>query len=382
MVRDKGVQELDKEEEGGRSTVPMPALKSSLGVAKYIRQSANKAENVQQPQHGQVDATLHNETRSVLSAKSMFENNNNVSKIEQPQNQMPPAPAVSKSNQDCKLTKSAQQTDKSPTFESRSVLATKCIFENSTSKKEQAKQTMLKQVVPKINGHFQQTKFENRTDVIAEKCAVENTREVPPVSPKLAASSSSVPDSPETMSRFLSLVERMSEDKERRTGSGRLDMTELEAALTNFQSGSAGSNGHAGKGSGNAGAGSPPPPLPLSSPPRSSGQQRQDVGEEAAGQHKRSHDTNAKSSFLNTTLSHTTSATTTTATAANKAADHFSGEKSSLLGELRARLQGEEADPGTSGRRELGGAVTQEQAVSKLVYNHYRGMLNSYRNNK
>ena len=241
---------------------------------------------------------------------------------------------------------------------------------------------MLKQVVPKINGNFQQTKFENKTDVIAEKCAVENTREVPPVSPKLAAtSSSSVPDSPETMSRFLSLVERMSEDKERRTGSGRLDMTELEAALTNFQSGSAGSPG-----SGLTGqpghASSPPPPLPLSSPPRSSGQQRQDVGEEAAGQHKRSHDTNAKSSFLNTTLSHTTSATTTTATAANKAADHFTGEKSSLLGELRARLQGEEADAGTSGRRELGGAVTQEQAVSKLVYNHYRGMLNSYRNNK
>ena len=70
---------------------------------------------------------------------------------------------------------------------------------------------------------------------------------------------------------------------------------------------------------------------------------------------------------------------------ANKAADQlvsFSSEKSSLLGELRARLQGEEADTGTSGRRELGGAVTQEQAVSKLVYNHYRGMLNSYRNNK
>merc|ERR1719410_1042251 len=192
------------------------------------------------------------------------------------------------------------------------------------------------------------------------------------------------------MSRFLSLVERMSEDKERRTGSGRLDMTELEAALTNFQSGSAGSpgsglTGHTGKVYVHVGTGSPPPPpLPLSSPPRSSGQLRQDVGEEAPGQHKPSHDTNAKSSFLNTTLSHTTS-TTTPATAANKADDQlvsFSSEKSSLLGELRARLQGEEADTGTSGRRELGGAVTQEQAVSKLVYNHYRGMLNSYRNNK
>merc|ERR1719410_5948 len=304
VVRDKGVQEQDKEEEGGRSNVPVPALKSSLGVAKYIRQSANKAENVQQPQPGQVDATLHNETRSVLSAKSMFENNN-VSKIEQSKNQMPPAPAVSKSNQDCNLTKSPQQTDSGPKFESRSVLATKSIFENNTSKKEQAKQIMLKQVVPKINGNFQQTKFENKSDVIAEKCAVENMREVPSVRSNLAATStSSVPDSPETMSRFLSLVERMSEDKERRTGSGRLDMTELEAALTNFQSGSSGSSG-----SGLTGTGSPPPPPPLSSPPRSSGQRRQDVGEEAAGQHKRSHDT--KSSFLNTTLSHTTSTTAT-----------------------------------------------------------------------
>merc|ERR1719410_3116906 len=250
----------------------------------------------------------------------MFENNN-LSKIEQPKNTMLPAPAVSKSKQDCKLTKSAQQTDSCPTFESRSVLATKSIFENNTSKKEQAKQIMLKQVVPKINGNFQQTK-ENKSDVIAEKCSVENMREVPSVRSNLAAttSSSSVADSPETMSRFLSLVERMSEDKERRTGSGRLDMNELEAALTNFQSGSSGSSG-----SGLTGPGSPPPPLPLSSPPRSSGQQRQDVGEEAPGQHKWSHDTNTKSSFLNTTLSHKTSTTTTTtatAAVANKAADN------------------------------------------------------------
>ena len=249
-------------------------------------------------------------------------------------------------------------------------------------------------ILPRYITYFNQSNksfnaFENKSNVIAEKCAAENMREVPPVRSNLAAtssssSSSSVPDSPETMSRFLSLVERMSEDKERRTGSGRLDMNELEAALTNFQSGSDGSNGHTGKVSGHAGAGSPPPPLPLSSPPRSSGQRRQDVGEEAPGQHKPSHDTNAKSSFLNTTLSHTTS-TTTPATAANKAADQlvsFSSEKSSLLGELRARLQGEEADTGTSARRELGGAVTQEQAVNKLVYNHYRGMLNSYRNHK
>merc|ERR1712218_697914 len=41
--------------------------------------------------------------------------------------------------------------------------------------------------------------------------------------------------SPETMSKFLKVVEKLSETKEKETGNGRLEMTELMAALNTFQ---------------------------------------------------------------------------------------------------------------------------------------------------
>merc|ERR1712157_405835 len=50
---------------------------------------------------------------------------------------------------------------------------------------------------------------------------------------------------------------------------------------------------------------------------------------------------NAKSSFLKSTLSHTTSSSTAGNSTANKTSSSFSEEKSSLLGELKSRLNGD-----------------------------------------
>ena len=59
-------------------------------------------------------------------------------------------------------------------------------------------------------------------------------------------------------------------------------------------------------------------------------------------------------------------------------------EKSSLLGELKWRLNGEDnfQDIGTKNRQFPLTIPNQDQIVNKLVYNQYRGMLNSYRSNK
>merc|ERR1712066_706692 len=77
-------------------------------------------------------------------------------------------------------------------------------------------------------------------------------------------------DKPGDMAGFLSVVEKLSEEKKRRTGNGRLDMSELLSALNDFQSkppqtaaGQAGSRGSGGP----ASQGSPsPPPVPARPP--------------------------------------------------------------------------------------------------------------------
>merc|ERR1712179_849236 len=95
---------------------------------------------------------------------------------------------------------------------------------------------------------------------------------------------------------------------------------------------------------------------------------------------------NAKSSFLKSTLSHTTSATEGNSTNKtqqnNKSSSLFTEEKSSLLGELKSRLNGETDFPEVEAKRPMAVVTNPDQLVNKMVYNQYRGMLNSYRNNK
>merc|ERR1712110_1110288 len=170
--------------------------------------------------------------------------------------------------------------------------------------------------------------------------------------------------SPETMSKFLKIVEKLSETKERETGNGRLEMTELMAALNNFQTSDI-KDADSSVTKSKVTLGAPPllssarpPPPPLSSPPHSpplkleggGDRQRKEVisharngSVEQTGNYTLAD--NAKSSFLKSTLSHTTSATEGNSTNKtqqnNKTSSLFTEEKSSLLGELKSRLNGE-----------------------------------------
>merc|ERR1711976_1102010 len=145
----------------------------------------------------------------------------------------------------------------------------------------------------------------------------------------------------------------------------------------------------------------PPPPPPLSSPPHSpplkleGDRQRKEVTPHArngsleqTGNNSILTD-NAKSSFLKSTLSHTTSATegnsTNNKTQQNNktSSSLFTEEKSSLLGELKSRLNGDTDFPEVETKpRQMGVVTNPDQLVNKMVYNQYRGMLNSYRNHK
>jgi len=65
----------------------------------------------------------------------------------------------------------------------------------------------------------------------------------------------------------------------------------------------------------------------------------------------------------------------------------FTEEKNTLLGELRSKLNNEKTMENTkqsaAPRRNLQVSnPSQDQVVNKIVYNQYREMLNSYRNNK
>merc|ERR1712110_610248 len=151
--------------------------------------------------------------------------------------------------------------------------------------------------------------------------------------------------------------------KEKETGNGRLEMTELMAALNNFQTSDIkdadSSVTKETQGAPTLPSSAPPPPPPLSSPPHSpplkleggGDRQRKEVtlharngSVEQTGNYTLAD--NAKSSFLKSTLSHTTSATegnSTNKTQQNNktSSSLFTEEKSSLLGELKSRLNGE-----------------------------------------
>merc|ERR1712066_502449 len=227
-------------------------------------------------------------------------------------------------------------------------------------------------------------------------------------------------DKPGDMAGFLSVVEKLSEEKERRTGNGRLDMSELLSALNDFQSkppqaaagqagsggsggteGTAASGGQTGSGGsvGPASQGSPtPPPVPARPPALTpAGPPRPPpIPVLVSSQTELSKTTNNnslktnKSSLLKSQLNqniekqqqqqqqHAMSSTQQTS---------FYEEKSCLMGELKSKLNKEnnsvEETKHQTPRRNLQTSnPSQDQMVNKIVYNQYREMLNSYRNNK
>ena len=191
------------------------------------------------------------------------------------------------------------------------------------------------------------------------------------------------------MAGFLAMVEKLSEEKERRTGSGRLDMSELVSALTNFQSTS------------RAPTPTSPPPLPARPPPRSPGSppcpppppptttvSAASLSGRGSTQPQHSQTTNkTKSSFLQSQLKQNTEKQVQNQHATPNTKTSYTQEKNSLLGELKSKLNKENTIIGDGKqslpRRNLEVAnPSQDQIVNKIVYNQYREMLNSYRNNK
>merc|ERR1719208_480837 len=89
-------------------------------------------------------------------------------------------------------------------------------------------------------------------------------------------------------------------------------------------------------------------------------------------------DNHAKSSFLKSTLNHATNNDKGTNS------QTYSDEKNNLLGELKSRLNNEPTSPvstQTLPRRNFVDNNNPDKVVNKMVYNHYREMLNSYKSN-
>merc|ERR1719150_1743812 len=236
-------------------------------------------------------------------------------------------------------------------------------------------------------------------------------------------------DLTDNMSGFLTVVERLSSEKESRTGNGKLDMSELVEALKNFQakppstpasipaSAPASSPAIASspvpvlapssvealvKASVKASGGSPPPlparpppliaggpprpPPPPLSPPLSAPLSKpasvlRQEKTSSQPEHVKTINT-SKYSFQNP-HKHQQHATSDTIQPNNS----YCQEKHSLIGELKSKINNEgnlvEDFKSNGPRRNLQVAgQSQDQIVKKIVYSQYREMLNSYRNNK
>jgi len=290
MSKEMKVQEREGNDDSKKDQ-QVPALKSSLGVAKFIRQAKNSSSETVQKTKNQGETISQHATKPVSEAKRMLENN------------------------------------------------------------------------------LKSTKEETKTP-----------REL-------------LQGSPGTISKFLKVVEKMSESKEKATGNGRLDMTELVSALSEFQNTNkvtpVFSESSPSVMAPALPTSAPPPAPPLPSAPRSppgGGGRQKEVSPHArtsSPEQLGNLRNNDKSLFLKSTLSQTPSYPE--GNCSNKTqTPSFMEEKSSLLGELKWRLNGEDnfQDIGTKNRQFPLTIPNQDQIVNKLVYNQYRGMLNSYRSNK
>lgn len=202
------------------------------------------------------------------------------------------------------------------------------------------------------------------------------------------------------MSGFLTVVEKLSSEKERRTGNGRLDMSELVSALNSFQSRPAPpsappplparlpptSAGGLPRPPSTSAGGPPRPPSPPASVPKPSHAERQETCSATRPEHSQTMNTSKYSfqkSLLTENREHATSATHHAS---------FTAEKNCLIGELKSKMNPESRESSskedskqnkTLPRRNLQTVnPSQDQIVKKIVYNQYREMLNSYRNNK
>merc|ERR1711988_969652 len=198
------------------------------------------------------------------------------------------------------------------------------------------------------------------------------------------------------MSGFLSVVERLSEEKESRTGNGRLDMSELVSALNTFQSGQATAPALAPTPAPSPyAAPTPAPPLPARPPPTiGGGPPRPPPPPVSVPKH--SHVERQESSqTMNTSKYSFQKSLLIPDTEKREHAIHgthhasFTAEKDCLIGELKSKMNPDNNSKEdtkqhkTLPRRNLQAAnPSQEQMVKKIVYNQYREMLNSYRNNK
>ena len=204
------------------------------------------------------------------------------------------------------------------------------------------------------------------------------------------------------MSGFLSVVERLSEEKESRTGNGRLDMSELVSALNTFQSGQATAPTPApapvpttAPAPTPAAAPTPAPPLPARPPPTTCGGPPRpppppvSVPKHSHVERQESSQTmnTSKYSFQKSRLIPDTEKREHAIPGTHHAS--FTAEKDCLIGELKSKMNQDNNSKEdtkqhkTLPRRNLQAAnPSQEQMVKKIVYNQYREMLNSYRNNK
>ena len=236
---------------------------------------------------------------------------------------------------------------------------------------------------------------DNTTEIITEKQSTTvNTPNIANIA------NTDMPDMA-NMAGFLAMVERVSEEKERRTGNGRLDMSELVSALNNFQSTSKAPPAAAAptsrsppplpakpptRSAGSPPCPPPPPPVPASAPSLSERREMLSSSSTQPGRSQTTHRT--KSSFLQAQLNpNNEQLPQQDATSTSNIKPSYTQEKNTLLGELKSKLNKENTVLGDGKqslpRRNLEVAnPSQDQMVNKIVYNQYREMLNSYRNNK
>jgi len=318
-------------------------LKSSLDVAKFVKQSKEES-----PSSDDVDRSGH----SFLKSRQMFEKNENI---------------VVENGNHCF---SRYSTNTRPFNDDMKTKTLKNGKDNGPAK------VIIKE--------------ESRLNIKEGENSVKNSIE------KMG--------NPENMAQFLSIVEKISAEKDKNTGNGRLDMAELLAAFNNFQDEDKDSVSKpcSSATSPPASASPPPPPPPTSAPPplppspppapastftnksqnfvlnTKTNDHRQETVKHSQPVADVFLDNHAKSSFLKSTLNHAT----TNDKGTNS--QSYTDEKNNLLGELKSRLNNEPTSPistQTLPRRNFVDNNNPDQVVNKMVYNHYREMLNSYKSN-
>jgi len=193
---------------------------------------------------------------------------------------------------------------------------------------------------------------------------------------------------PASMNQFLSVVEKLSADKERLTGNGRLDMGELVTALQNFQhptcqpSDTYQSQLNINIAPAQTTAAGAPKFSHVNFKPVANIPRQETPKQTQSEEPVRSETDNVKSPPLMKS-NHANFNSVPTSYRAN----NFHDEKNNLLGELKTKLNQSEDDCQVQGNNAISAKrnftpTNPDQVVNKIVYNQYREMLNSYKSNK